>query len=207
MNIEKDQHSNQRPQHTPADYSECQQGLADHFLIAMPGLNAGIFANSVTYICEHNEQGAMGIVINHPLDLSLGEIFEHLDIEGIDKPHHEAILAGGPLQMDRGFILHRRSPHQWQSTRNISKHISLTSSQDILADIAHNQGPKDSIIALGYAGWGAGQLEEELADNAWLTTRADSDIIFNTPIELRAKAAAASIGVDLNLISTQVGHA
>ena len=181
--------------------------LKDHFLIAMPTINDGIFANSITYICEHNEQGAMGIVINHPLDLSLDEIFQHLEISDIQHPHDEQILAGGPVHMDRGFVLHRSTEAEWDSTIRVSDQVALTTSQDILAAIAHDEGPIDNLVALGYAGWGAGQLEVELAENAWLTTPADSDIIFRTPIELRAKAAAAKLGIDLALISPQAGHA
>ncbi len=149
----------------------------------------------------------MGIVINHPLDLSLDEIFHHLDIADIDHPHDDHILAGGPMQMDRGFVLHRSADSHWESTIRVSEQIALTTSQDILTAIAHNEGPRDSLVALGYAGWGAGQLELELADNAWLTTPADSDIMFNTPIEHRAKAAAAKLGFDLALISPLAGHA
>ncbi|WP_101758542.1 YqgE/AlgH family protein [Oceanicoccus sp. KOV_DT_Chl] len=181
--------------------------LKDHFLIAMPTITDGLFANSITYICEHNDQGAMGIVINHPLDLSLDEIFQHLEINDIQGPHSDQILAGGPVHMDRGFVLHRTTEQEWDSTIRISGQVALTTSQDILTAIAHDQGPVDSIVALGYAGWSAGQLEIELADNAWLTVPADSDIIFNTPVELRAKAAAAQMGVDLALISPQAGHA
>jgi putative transcriptional regulator len=181
--------------------------LKDHFLIAMPSISDGIFAHSITYICEHNEQGAMGIVINHPLDLRLDEIFAHLNISNIYRPYHDLIFAGGPVHMDRGFVLHRNTDNKWESTIHISDQIALTTSQDILTAMAHNKGPKESIVALGYAGWGKGQLEEELADNAWLTAPADSDIIFNTPIELKAKAAAAKIGIDLALISSEVGHA
>ena len=181
--------------------------LKDHFLIAMPSISNGIFAHSITYICEHNEQGAMGIVINHPLDLSLDEIFQHLDIGDIHRPHRERIFAGGPVHMDRGFVLHRSSDNNWESTIRVSDQIALTTSQDILTAIAHDEGPSDSIVALGYAGWGEGQLELELAENAWLTAPADSDIIFNTPIELKAKAAAAKMGIDLALISPEVGHA
>ena len=181
--------------------------LKDHFLIAMPTIGDGIFAHSITYICEHNEQGAMGIVINHPLDLSLDEIFEHLEIENVQTPHQDQILAGGPVHMDRGFVLHRNTETSWDSTIQVSDQIALTTSQDILTAIAHDEGPSDSIVALGYAGWSEGQLESELADNAWLTAPADSDIIFNTPIEKRASAAAAKMGIDLSLISPTAGHA
>jgi putative transcriptional regulator len=181
--------------------------LKDHFLIAMPTINDGLFANSITYICEHNDHGAMGIVINHPLDLSLDEIFQHLDIADIQTLHNEQILAGGPVHMDRGFVLHRNTDTHWDSTISVSDHVALTTSQDILTAIAHDEGPDQSLVALGYAGWGAGQLEHELADNAWLTIPADTDIIFNTPVEMRAKAAAAKLGVDLALIAPQAGHA
>lgn len=181
--------------------------LKDHFLIALPTIEDGIFANSITYICEHSDRGAMGIVINHPLDLRLDEIFEHLAISDIRYPHNELILAGGPVHMDRGFVLHGSSPQQWDSTLQVTDKIALTTSQDILTAIAHDEGPEDSIVALGYAGWGAGQLENELADNAWLAVPSDLDIIFNTPIEQRAKAAAAKFGIDLNLFSSTAGHA
>ena len=196
-----------QPNNNGMDSQETYSSLKNHFLVAMPSLSDGLFANTITFICEHDEQGAMGIVINHPLNLSLDEIFQHLEIDNAQHPHDEPILAGGPVQMDRGFVLHRKSKQQWQSTRDISDQVSLTTSQDILTAIANDEGPKDSLVALGYAGWGAGQLENELADNAWLTIPADSDIIFNTPIEHRAKAAAAKLGVDLNLMTSQAGHA
>ncbi|MFA7554558.1 MAG: YqgE/AlgH family protein [Spongiibacteraceae bacterium] len=181
--------------------------LKGHFLIAMPSMAEGIFANSITYLCEHSEEGAMGIVINHPLDISLDDIFQHLNIDNIQSAHHDRVLAGGPVHMDRGFVLHCRSDESWDSTIHISDQIALTTSQDILAAIAQDKGPKQSLVALGYAGWGKGQLEMELTANAWLTAPADYDIIFNTPIELRAKAAAAQLGVDLALISPVAGHA
>lgn len=173
----------------------------------MPAINDGIFAHSITYICEHNDQGAMGIMINHPLDFSLDEIFHHLDIADIRSQHNDKILAGGPIHMDRGFVLHRNTQTQWDSTIRVSPQIVLTTSKDILAAIAQDEGPADSLLALGYAGWDAGQLEQELSDNSWLATPADSEIIFNTPIEQRAKAAAAAIGIDLALISPVAGHA
>lgn len=180
--------------------------LKDHFLIAMPCLRDSGFGNSITYICEHSEDGAMGIVINHPLELRLDEIFEHLDIGETGERHTEAIYAGGPVHTDRGFVLHRKTAQTWESTLAVSDQISLTTSQDILTAIAHDEGPAESIVALGYAGWGAGQLEQELADNAWLTLPADSAIIFNTPTEQRAAAAAALLGIDLTLISPEAGH-
>ncbi len=181
--------------------------LKDHFLIAMPGLAEGIFAHSVTYICEHTDQGAMGIVINHPLNLALDDIFEHLHIANLDHPHPEPILAGGPVQTDRGFVLHRRTDQAWSSSMAVSDQIALTTSQDILNAIANDEGPADNLVALGYAGWGSGQLEDELANNAWLTAPSDDDIIFHLPMEQRAQAAAAKLGIDLALISPDAGHA
>ncbi len=199
-------HPQQRPNNGVMNIPNINSNLKDHFLIAMPALSDGIFANSITYICEHNEQGAMGIVINHPLDLSLDQVFHHLEIKDIRSVHQDQILAGGPVHMNRGFILHRRTDDEWDSTVHISDQIALTTSQDILSAMANDQGPRDSLVALGYAGWAEGQLEHELAENAWLTLPADSHIIFNTPIEQRAAAAVAKIGVDLALISPHAGH-
>lgn len=182
------------------------ESLKHHFLIAMPSLKDGIFANSVTYLCEHNEQGAMGLVINQPLDLSLDEVFEQLDLE-IIIPHREPILAGGPVQTERGFVLHRAMERDWDATLRIHDGISLTTSRDILAAMAEGQGPDDVLVALGYAGWSAGQLEQELVANAWLTLPADDAILFDIPFEQRLHAAASKLGIDLSLISPQAGHA
>ena len=180
--------------------------LKNHLLIAMPAMADPSFAHSITYICEHNEDGAMGIVINRPLNLSLGEVFEHLDIADYDKQFDEqAVLDGGPVQTEMGFVLHR-SPQQWQSTVEMEEGICLTTSRDILDDIANNKGPKESIIALGYAGWGGGQLEEEMQANAWITVKADPEILFSTPQDQRWEAATKLLGIDLSLMSSDVGH-
>lgn len=181
--------------------------LKDHFLIAMPSLNDSEFGHSITYVCEHTEQGAMGIVINHPTELHLDEIFSHLDLAEEGRSHPDSIVAGGPVQTDRGFVLHRGSAENWDSSLQVSENISLTTSQDILAAMAHDEGPEEALVALGYAGWSAGQLEQEIANNAWLTTPADSHIIFKTPFEDKAAAAAAQLGIDLALISPDAGHA
>ncbi len=194
------------PNNKNMDTSISDESLKNQLLIAMPSIQDGIFANSVTYICEHNEHGAMGIVINHPLDLMLDEILDHFELCDQQHPHREHILAGGPVHMDRGFVLHSKTMQHWDSTLEISEQISLTTSQDILSAIAHNQGPQDSLIALGYAGWGAGQLEYELADNAWLTAPANSDIIFKTHAPELAKVAAAQLGIDLSLMTGDAGH-
>jgi len=187
--------------------SHSSDSLRDHFLLAMPGLSEGIFSQSITYICEHGESGAMGIVINQPLELTVGEIFEHLQINIISEFSDTPVLAGGPVQMDHGFVLHRLGDKQWESSLKVTNEITLTTSRDILRAIASGTGPPDHLIALGYAGWSAGQLEQELADNAWLTLPGDSDIIFSTSSEERLGAAAAMLGIDMNLICGRAGHA
>lgn len=172
----------------------------------MPAMEDPNFSHSITYICEHNEDGAMGIMINRPLNLSLGEVFEHLDIEHYDEQFdHQSVLEGGPVQTEMGFVLHR-SPQDWQSTVIMEDGICLTTSRDILDDIANNKGPKDSIVALGYAGWGGGQLEEEMQSNSWITVKADPEVLFSTPQEQRWEAATRLLGIDLSLISPDVGH-
>lgn len=181
--------------------------LTNHFLIAMPQLEDPNFFHSVTYICQHNDEGAMGIIINQPLDTNLGEILQHLNIESENENlAQQAIYFGGPVEQDRGFILH--SPcKNWSGTLHISAEIALTSSSDILNDITAHDGPKQSLVALGYAGWGAGQLEQELAQNTWLSVQASPEIIFSTPIEKRWHEAASLLGVDLQLLSGNIGHA
>ena len=184
-----------------------ETNLTNHFLIAMPGLEDPNFFHTVTYICEHTDDGAMGIVINRPMDLHLADIFEQLEIQ-VSSPMaaDQAVYLGGPVQSDRGFVLHDSST-AWSSTLRVNPEISVTTSLDILEAIASGKGPAQSLIALGYAGWGAGQLESELAQNAWLSGPAESDIIFNRPSQERWQAAADLLGVDLNLLSGDAGHA
>jgi putative transcriptional regulator len=182
--------------------------LRSHFLIAMPSMQDARFSHTVTYLCEHNAQGAMGIVINRPLDISFDDIFVHLDITDFAHHHDQRVLAGGPVQTDRGFVLHRRGDEKrWQSTLHVTPEISLTTSRDILDAIAHDDGPQDSLIALGYAGWGPGQLERELGANAWLTVPADPSVLFDVPSEKRAQMAAARLGINLDLLSGTCGNA
>jgi putative transcriptional regulator len=181
--------------------------LTNHFLIAMPQLADPNFFHTVTYICEHGPEGALGIVINRPMDLTLGDILEHMEIEARAAGVAETpVYMGGPVQQERGFVLHRPA-QAWESTLLITDRIGLTTSRDILRAIAGGEGPEHALIALGYAGWGAGQLEQELADNAWLSGPADPAILFHTPDEERWRAAAASLGVDLDLLSGDAGHA
>ena len=181
--------------------------LKNHFLLAMPGLTDPNFADSVIYICEHNADGAMGLIINHQMDVPVKAIFDQLDVEYQDEFALPLLFVGGPVQRDRGFILHPNCDRQWESTMAISEDVSLTASRDILSDIALGVGPKDSLITLGYTGWDAGQLEEELGENSWLTIPAEADIIFNTNCAERASAAAFSIGLDLRMLSHEAGHA
>ncbi len=187
--------------------------LTKQLLIAMPSMEDPNFSRTVTLICEHNQEGAMGIIINQPTTLIVDELLSHL--EGIDTgkdltdnahSHNDPVFAGGPVQIDRGFILHD-SDKQWDSTHIIDNDLSLTTSEDILLAIAKGKGPENALIALGYAGWAAGQLEDELSANAWLTVPYEAGIIFDTPIEKRWQSAATKIGIDLHLISNQAGHA
>lgn len=183
------------------------QYLTNHFLIAMPGLEDPNFFHSVTYICEHNEQGALGLVINRPLGMQLGEILKHAHVEESSPETRQLpVHLGGPVQQDRGFVLHNPLG-EWQATMKVTDRIGITSSLDILGAIAKQEGPEQCIITLGYAGWGAGQLEQEMAQNAWLNGPADPQILFSTPDKERWKAAAFSLGVDLDLLSGEAGHA
>jgi len=184
-----------------------ETNLSNHFLIAMPTLQDANFYRTVAYICEHDDEGAMGIIINRPLDLELADILEQMEISP-DTPNaiHQPIFSGGPVQPERGFVLHPTG-QSWDATNQVTSDISITTSKDILHAIAAGTGPEHSLVALGYAGWGAGQLEQELSENAWLSGPADAEIIFSHPPEQRWKAAAQLLGVDLNLISAQAGHA
>lgn len=181
--------------------------LTNHFLIAMPGLADPNFYHTVTYICAHNEEGAMGIIINRPLDLVFSEVLEQMDMEAPDKMIGRIpIYQGGPVQTDRGFVLHQPM-QKWDSSIEVCNQIGIATSRDILRAIAKGEGPNNSLIALGYAGWTAGQLEAEIKENAWLNGPADLSIIFNTPAENRWESAAALLGVDLEKLSIDVGHA
>jgi putative transcriptional regulator len=180
--------------------------LTNHFLIAMPSLDDPNFFQTVTYVCMHNEQGAMGIVINRPMDVELGDILEHMEIDS-ENPYANRlpVFEGGPVQPQRGFVIHQPAG-QWEAMLTVNNELCITSSRDILCAIASGRGPQKALIALGYAGWGAGQLDQEMVDNTWLTTPADHRILFQTPPEQRWRAAAACMGVDLTLLSTDVGH-
>lgn len=181
--------------------------LTNHFLIAMPSLEDGNFSHSVTYICEHNDNGSLGITINRPSDIRLGEIFEQLEIDCHDTSITEQeVYIGGPVQQDRGFLLHS-PPGEWDSSMRVTDDISVTTSRDILEAIADGRGPEHVIIALGYAGWGPGQLEHEMSENAWLSCPSNEQILFHTSADKRWEAAASLLGIDLQLLSNDTGHA
>ena len=181
--------------------------LTDQFLIAMPTLNDSSFSGSVTYLCQHSKEGAFGVVINRHCNLTVGEIMQQMNIKNVcDEVKNLPVFDGGPVEPERGFILHT-PVGQWDSTLIMTDSIALTTSRDILEAIAKNQGPRQFLIALGYAGWAAQQLEQELIDNAWLNVAADSSILFEVPVEQRSKAAVASLGIDIDVLSSQSGHA
>ena len=181
--------------------------LTNHLLIAMPNLRDPNFEHTVTYICEHNENGAMGIVINRPIDIDIGEVFEQMQIP-VSSPEATGarVFLGGPVEEQRGFVLHTQ-PAKWDSTLRVTDELSVTTSRDILEAMARGEGPEQALIALGYAGWGSGQLEQEILDNAWLSVPADRAILFDLPPARRWEAAARLLGVDLNMLSSDSGHA
>jgi len=181
--------------------------LTDHFLIAMPNMVDPHFAKSLTFICEHNDQGALGVVVNRPIDMNLHALLEQVSIgPETDDFKSVAVHFGGPVQVDRGFVLHRPLGN-WQSTLAISEDLGLTTSKDVLEAVGRGEGPDDVVVSLGYAGWSAGQLEQELAANAWLTVAADADVIFELPAERRLPAAMGLLGIDFSRLSEDVGHA
>ncbi|MBK4988997.1 YqgE/AlgH family protein [Pseudomonas sp. S36] len=181
--------------------------LKHQFLIAMPHMADPNFAQTLTYIVEHNAHGAMGLVVNRPQELNLADILEQLRPDEVPAAStlQVPIYQGGPVQTDRGFVLHT-SECTYQATVELEG-VSLSTSQDVLFAIAEGVGPQKSLITLGYAGWEAGQLEAELADNAWLNCPFDPEIIFGLASDLRLEAAAASLGINLHLLTSQAGHA
>jgi len=181
--------------------------LTGQLLIAMPAMTDPNFRQTVTYICEHSEHGALGLVINRPLDIDLGRIFEQLSMSSSDPElASKPIMSGGPVQTERGFVIHE-SGEAWETSASITDSIHVTTSQDILTSMAAGNGPTRAMVALGYAGWGAGQLEFEITENAWLSVPANSQILFDIPFENRWKEAAGLLGIDLATLSTDAGHA
>lgn len=186
---------------------QATENFTRQFLIAMPNLADPNFFHSVTLICEHGDDGAMGLVINRPMDdITLGTVLTHMGIEGGDALGSTPVYTGGPVQPERGFVLHS-PPGEWNSTLRLGEDLAVTTSRDILEALVEGRGPEHFIVTLGYAGWGPGQLEREITDNAWLTTPSDSAILFDTPASRRWESAARHIGIDLNLLSGEAGHA
>lgn len=181
--------------------------LTNQLLIAMPAMTDPNFSQTVTLICEHSSKGALGLVLNRPLPMKLSDVFEQLSLDAADaRIGAQPVLRGGPVQTDRGFVVHRQGG-QWDSTLKVSEQIQVTTSRDILAAMARGEGPPDAFIALGYAGWDAGQLEQEMLANAWLSVPADERVIFDLPYEERWQAAGRILGIELTQISTVAGHA
>jgi putative transcriptional regulator len=182
--------------------------FSNHFLIAMPRMADPNFAETLTLICEHNDQGALGFVINRPIEVPVSELFDQQDIQLNEGSPllSSSLYAGGPVDPERGFILH--SPEKkWETTLSIGDNFCVTASLDIIQATADGNGPKERLFLLGYAGWGPGQLEQEITANTWLTLQADADIVFTVPTEERWKTAAHRLGVNLSLIPTDAGHA
>lgn len=181
--------------------------LTNQLLVAMPWFSDSNFAHSVTLICEHSERGALGIVLNKPLPMKLGEVMTQMRLTAqTEEIGDRTVLRGGPVHQDRGFVLHRPGG-AWDSSHKISDAIQVTTSRDVLAALARGEGPEDAFVALGYAGWDAGQLEREIKENAWLTLPIDDDLLFKLPYDDRWLAAWRLLGVDVNQVSLVPGHA
>jgi putative transcriptional regulator len=215
------------------DPSQSMNSLENQLLIAMPSLGDPYFNKTVTYICEHNEEGAMGLIINLPVNITLADLLKQIEPDEGGKTGHvnsnseltksddvnditlvtditnsleQLVLSGGPIAQQRGFVLHSSQPG-WSSSLVLSKELMITTSKDILMALGTQQAPEQFIVTLGYAGWGPGQLEQELQANSWLTTPADVEILFKTPIEQRWKKATEKLGIDVAHLSTDIGHA
>ena len=181
--------------------------LTDHFLIVMPNMADPLFARSLVYLCEHGEHGAMGLIVNKPSGIAMAQLFEQIDLPlETDPLRGESVYFGGPVQPDRGFVLHAPAGH-WQSSLQVKDGMALTTSKDVLIAVSEGRAPERMLITLGYAGWTAGQLEQEISDNSWLTVKAEPSILFELPAELRYDAAMSLLGFDPSLLSGDVGHA
>ncbi len=185
--------------------------LTNHFLIAMPGLVGDTFAGSVVYLCEHTERGALGLVINKPIDIKLKNLFEKVELT-LDRGDlaDEPVYYGGPVQTERGFVLHEKlegEDSHYNSTLQIPGGLEMTTSKDVLEALSHGAGPKKVLVTLGYSGWGAGQLEDEIRRNSWINVNATPEIIFDTPVEKRYDKALSLLGIDPRMLSQEAGHA
>ena len=185
--------------------------LSNHFLIAMPSMTDPVFGGTVIYLCEHNAEGALGLIINKPTDMTMQVLFERVDLKLEINPQRPTlpehpVMFGGPVQLERGFVLH--SPLEtFSSMMRVTDQIALTTSKDVLEAVAGGGGPGQLLVTLGCSGWSAGQLEEEIIRNGWLTVRADPSIIFDLPAEQRFTAAIRLLGIDPNMLASEAGHA
>ncbi len=191
---------------TSESMQECSN-LTNQFLIAMPSMRDPSFVRSVTFMCQHNTDGAMGLLVNRLSEYRLGDVLAQMNLHSeLSEVNEAPVLIGGPVQPERGFVLH--SPHgNWESSFKISNSLCVTTSRDVLAAMAEGQGPQHALVALGYAGWNAGQIEQELLNNAWLTADANARILFDTPLDMRWEAAAALIGANIANLANYAGHA
>lgn len=199
-----------------ADDAQQPINLTNHFLIAMPGMEDGTFTRSVIYVCEHSERGALGLIINKPGDISLADLFERVDLP-LERPElgGQPVFHGGPLQTERGFVLHEpmlmdkgdTDESVYASTMTIPGGLEMTTSKDVLEALSTGAGPRRVLITLGYSSWGEGQLESELAENAWLTVAADLSVIFDTPVPERYDRALSLLGLQAWMLSPEAGHA
>ena len=185
--------------------------LTNQFLIAMPGMADGTFDGAVVYLCEHTENGALGLVINKPIDIKLKNLFEKVELK-LDRHElgEQPVYFGGPVQTERGFVLHEKRAAgsvQYSSTMSVRGGLEMTTSKDVLEAMADGSGPHKVLVTLGYSGWEAGQLEDELGRNGWLTVDADPAVIFDTPIEQRYNRAVGLLGIDPRMLSQEAGHA
>lgn len=189
--------------------------LIDHFLIAMPSMSDPIFNGTVIYICEHNQNGALGVIINKPTDMTINIFFERINLKkkhifdssnALPETYYHSVMFGGPVQIERGFVLHS-AINSFTSTLQVTQNISLTTSKDVLETIANGSGPQHVLISLGCAGWGAGQLEAEIKRNGWLTVKANPSIVFDIPITQRFTAALALLGIDPIMLTTDFSRA
>lgn len=194
-----------------SDKIVAELNLANHFLIAMPSMTDPVFGGTVVYLCEHNARGALGLIINKPTDMSMQTLFERVDLSLEINPQHPGlpehpVMFGGPVQLERGFVLH--SPlGPFSSMMKVTDQIALTTSKDILEEVAAGAGPQHLLVTLGCAGWSAGQLEDEIIRNGWLTVGADPSIIFDLPVEQRFTAAIRLLGIDPSMLTAEAGHA
>ncbi|MEQ1438653.1 YqgE/AlgH family protein [Fontimonas sp. SYSU GA230001] len=186
--------------------SETGAFLKNQFLVAMPSLEDENFSHTVSLLCEHSDDGAIGLVINRPTELKLTEMMEQMELDHDQVDRDALVYWGGPVQPERGFVIHR-DPGGWESCMSLGAGLYITTSRDILRAIGKGEGPSDYVVVLGYAGWGAGQLENEILHNAWLNAPLDEQILFRTPIQQRWQAATKLLGVDVTQLAGNAGHA